>query len=209
MQGRLLLILFGVLFNLFLLGSRVRLNLRLNSLVNVSETDQIQSVIPLSVVESLFRFVSHSLHPFLHLTQILLSQQILVLKRVPVQQVPPESFSIMETISFFKGNVIAGQVVIRNVLYSLGLGQLRVLVSKIKRNIVDKGTHPLADLRHVLVDVSSVDGLQQILQVFNDLQDVKNHLFAVLVLSNHLIEIALELSILGFPGFAHEQLQGM
>lgn len=209
MQGRLLLILFGVLFNLFLLGSRVRLNLRLNSLVNVSEADQIQSVIPLSVVESLFRFVSHSLHPFLHLTQILLSQQILVLKGVPVQQVPPESFSIMETISFLKGNVIAGQVVICNILHSLGLGQLRVLVSKIKRNIVDKGTHPLADLRHVLVDVSSVDGLQQILQVFDDFQDVKNHLLAVLVLSNHLIEIALELSILGFPGFAHEQFQGM
>jgi hypothetical protein len=205
----LFLVLFVVFLYLFLVTRRVRVNLRLDALVDVAQTDQVQSVVPLAIVEGLFWFVSHPFHSLLHFVQILLSLHILILEGVPVEEMPPEPFPIMETVAFLKGNFVTAQVVICNVLHSFGLGYFHVLVCKVQGGVVDEGPHPLADFRHVLVDVPAVDGLEQVLQVLDNFKDIEDDIFSILILSGNLVHVNLEISVLGVPGFMDEEFKRM
>jgi hypothetical protein len=75
---------------------------------------------------------------------------------------PPEAFALMKPIGFFERDFIAAQVIVSYIFNSLRLGDFRVPISEIQRNIVDKSPHSFADLRHILVDISAIDCLEQI-----------------------------------------------
>jgi hypothetical protein len=70
----------------------------------------------------------------------------------------------MEDVGLLTGDFVAGNFVIADVFKGDLLGSVGVLLDNLEGSIGDYLAQFLADPRDVLVDVSSVDGLQQELQ---------------------------------------------
>lgn len=155
-QERFLFPFFVVLLYLFFSRDWVGVDLDLDTLIDVTKTDQVKSIVSFTIVECLLRFIGSPLYSFLNLIQVLLPLQILIFERIPIKQMPPETFTIIELVCLFKGYLIPTQIIISNIFGSFSLRCFHILISKPQRNIIDKGSHPLTNLRHIFVDIPPI-----------------------------------------------------
>lgn len=61
------------------------MNFGLDTFVNFTKTDQVQSIVSFSIIESLFRLIRCPLYSLLHFIHIFFPLKVLILERVPVK----------------------------------------------------------------------------------------------------------------------------
>lgn len=89
---------------------------------------------------------------------------------------PPETFSIMEEIRLFEGNVIRTDFVLINVSVCFSFGSFIVKIDDSEGYIAHESSQYFANLCHVLVDITTIDGLEQVFKHFDDFQYVESEL---------------------------------
>jgi hypothetical protein len=104
----------------------------LNPLIDITQEEHIEHVIPLPLLSGLFCLIGIGLHSLLDLAQILLPLYLLVLKRIPIYQVPPEALPIMEVVALLEGDIITTNLILLYVPQGVSLGRIHIKIDNLE-----------------------------------------------------------------------------
>lgn len=92
------------------------------------------------MLSSLPTLIGIGLHSLLDLTQILLSLNLLIFEGVPINEMSPEAFAIMEVVAFLEGNVITADLILFDVFDHISFGTFHVEVDNFEGRVSQEGS---------------------------------------------------------------------
>ena len=188
------------------MGVIVDFGFALDAFVDVGEADNFKGVISSAVVEGLFRFVGDGLYLLADVVKGLVPLEVEGLEGVPIQQVPPEGFSISEFVLLPRRHIILTDIIFLDIPDLLSLALVFVVLSNFKGDIFDKFLQSLADLVDILVDVPSGNCFKQILQIFDNFEDVEDEFLVIVGLGDQKHKL---LGVLLVFGLIDEEVEGV
>jgi hypothetical protein len=95
----------------------------------------------------------------------------LFLEAVPVDEVPPESFFLVEDVIFFEGDIVASEAVFFHVIGHLDFTFLLEFFDNGQVDVLEEELEEFGDFFEVLVDGPAIDGLLEVLVHLDDFDE--------------------------------------